>query len=342
MKKYILLLTLVIVFPSILSAEIFAKTGTAGLQFLKIGVDARAIGMGEAYVAVTDDISSVYWNPAGLALKPQNQIFLSHTEWVAGIKYEYVAISKVMSFGTMAFSGALLHMDQMDVTTEEAFGPTGETFTCSDILAGVTYSNAFTDKFSFGLTGKYLRQNLDEHSVNGVSMDLGSIYNTGWKNLTIGMALRNFGPDLKYELDNDGDGLIDEDPFDLLDNDGDGLIDEDGPEIAFQIPMNFSLAVSVDLYNNNNQRLIASAQLDNCVDRRETYNAGLEYKIGTFKIRSGYQFGFEDSYSYSFGFGWTLPTSFAVIDLDYSYSDFGYLTESFLKTPHRLSLKFFF
>ncbi|MCF7792631.1 MAG: PorV/PorQ family protein [Candidatus Cloacimonetes bacterium] len=341
MKKYIWFLLVLIIIPGLLSAEIFAKTGTAGLQFLKIGVDARAIGMGEAYVAVTDDISSVFWNPAGLALKPTDQVFVSHTEWVAGIRYEYVAASKVTDWGTFALSGAVLHMDYMDVTTEEVFGPTGETFTCSDISAGLTYSNAFTDKFSFGITAKYLRENLDEYDVNGVSVDLGSIYNTGWKNLTIGMALRNFGPDLKYDIDNDGDGQTDEDPFDLLDNDGDGLIDEDREEVGFKIPMNFSLAISGDLFRADNQSLIGSVQLDNCVDRRETYNAGLEYKLGTFKIRSGYQFEL-DAATYSFGFGWTIPTSFAVIDLDYAYSNYGDLTESFIKTPHRLSLKFFF
>ena len=341
MKKYIWFLLILIVIPGLLTADIFAKTGTAGLQFLKIGVDARAIGMGEAYVAVTDDISSVYWNPAGLALKLQDQVFVSHTEWVAGIRYEYLAYSKVTNFGTFALSGALLHMGYMDVTTEEEFGPTGETFTCSDISAGITYANSFTDKFSFGLSAKYLRETLDEHAVHGVSVDLGSIYNTGWRNLTIGMALRNFGPDMKYRIDNDGDGQYDEDPFDLLDNDGDGLIDEDREEISFKIPMNFSLGIAADLYRADGQSLIASVQLDNCVDRRETYNAGLEYRLGTFKLRGGYQFGF-DAASYSAGFGLTIPTSFAIIDLDYSYSDFGDLTESFLKTPHRISLKFYF
>ncbi|HPR17015.1 MAG TPA: hypothetical protein PLD62_02100, partial [Candidatus Cloacimonadota bacterium] len=164
---------------------------------------------------------------------------------------------------------------------------------------------------------------------------------TGWKNLTIGMALRNFGPDLKYDLDNDGDGKMDEDPFDLLDNDGDGLIDEDREEIGFKIPMNFALAAAIDLYRTNDQSLVLSGQLDNCVDRTETYNVGCEYKIGSFKIRSGYQFEY-DAASYSAGFGWTIPTSFAIIDLDYSYSNYGDLTESFLETPHRLSLKFFF
>ncbi len=341
MRKYIGIILVLAVLPSLLSAEVFAKTGTAMLQFLKIGVDARAIGMGEAYTAVTNDISSVYWNPAGLALKSQDQVFISHTEWVANIRYEYLAVSRVTTMGTFAFSTGFLYTDWMDVTTEDIFGPTGEQFMSSDLFVGLTYSNSFTEKFSFGFTVKYLRENLDEDSVNGVSVDLGSLYNTGWKNITIGMALRNFGPDLKYELDNDNDGKLDEDPFDLLDNDGDGLIDEDRQEDTFKIPMNFSLGISADLYRVQNQTLIASAQLDNCVDREETYNVGLEYRLAQFRLRSGYQFNY-DAASYSAGLGWTIPTSFAIIDLDYSYSDFGDLTESFIKTPHRLSLKFFF
>lgn len=339
MKKCVVILIILTVIPGMIFADIFPKTGTAGLQFLKIGIDARAIGMGEAYTAVTDDISSVYWNPAGLALKSQNQVMFAHTEWLAGIRYEYVAISKITKMGTFAFSTALLHMDYMDVTDEETFAPTGELFTCYDLMAGITYSNSFTDKFSFGVNIKFLREQLDIYDVNGFAIDIGSLYNTGWNNLTIGMAIKNFGPDLEYKIDEDGDGLLNEDPFDLLDNDGDGLIDEDRDEFPFKIPMGFSLGVAMDLYAMDNQLLLASVQLDNCVDRQETYNIGFEYKIGTFKIRSGYQINY-DAASYSAGFGWTIPTSFAIIDVDYSYTNMGDLTESFLKTPHRLSLKF--
>ena len=107
----------------------------------------------------------------------------------------------------------------------------------------MTYANEYTDKFSFGFTAKYLRENLDEYDVNGMSVDIGSLYNTSWKNLTIGLSLRNFGPDLKYELNNDNDDEFDEDPFDLLDNDGDGLIDATGISAGFglNIPTSFAI-----------------------------------------------------------------------------------------------------
>lgn len=341
MKRYIIILLLAALLPGIVSAEIFPKVGTAGLQFLKLGVDARAIGMGEAYTAVSDDISSVYWNPAGLALRPENQVLFSHTEWVADIQHEFVAASMVTDFGTLALHGSVLHMDYMDVTTEEAFGPTGETFTAYDMAAGLTYSNAFTDKFSFGVTARYLREGLDEYNVNGMSVDIGTLYNTGWKNLTVGMALRNFGPDLQYEIDKDNDGEVDEDPFDLIDNDGDGLIDEDREEADFKLPMNFSLGIMGEVYNYDRHRVIASFQLDSCVDRVETYNLGMEYKFGTFKVRTGYQFELDEA-GLSAGLGWSIPTSFAIFDIDYSYTDMGDLSESFVKSPHRISLKMFF
>ncbi len=336
------LVALITLLPTLLAADIFPKVGTAGLQFLKLGVDGRAIGMGEAYTAVSDDISSVYWNPAGLALSRENQIMFSHTNWFADINHEFFAASRNTDFGALALSISFLHMDYMDITTEEVFGPTGETFSPYNLALGLTYSNQFTDRFSFGFTGKYLRESLGweaQHTVNGYSIDLGTTYNTGWRNMIIGMALRNFGPDLEYTIDNDGDGLFDEDPFDLIDNDGDGLIDEDREEYPFKLPMNFSLGIAIDLYRSGNNALITSIQLDNCVDRMETWNLGAEYKMGTFAIRAGHQFNYDEA-GLSAGFGWRVPVTFAIVDIDYAYTYMGDLEESgLLSKAQRLSLK---
>ncbi|OQY40025.1 MAG: hypothetical protein B6226_00690 [Candidatus Cloacimonetes bacterium 4572_65] len=337
MKK-LLIISLVVLIPIMLMGEIFPKTGTAALQFLKLGIDARATGMGEAYVAVTDDISSVYWNPAGLATKLEQQSFFSHTKWVADISHEYAAVSFTDGIQAFAISASVLHMDDMDVVDEATFGPNGKTFTASDIALGLTYANAFTDKFSFGLTAKYLRENLHDYSVDSYAVDIGSLYNTQWNNLTIGMALRNFGPDVIYEIDNDDDGSTDEDPFDLLDNDGDGLIDEDDEELGFKIPMNYSLGVAVDLMRDDVQSMIFSGQLDNTIDREETWNVGTEYNYKNMSLRGGYQIGYDET-SYSFGAGFVVPTRLATFNIDYSYTDMGDLTEDFVNGVHRFSVK---
>ncbi|MBC8527641.1 MAG: PorV/PorQ family protein [Candidatus Cloacimonetes bacterium] len=344
-KIIIFSLITILIIPTILQADIFAKVGTSGLQFLKISVDARAIGMGEAYTPYVKGASSTYWNPAGLAYTTSTELFLNHLRYVADIKFEYASLATPTSFGVIAFSASLLWMDWMDVTTADEFKPTGEKFTCSDMMAGISYATSLTDKFSLGLTGKYLRQNLDEYDINGWSVDLGTLYNTGWQDLTIGMSLRNFGPEMKYTLDNDLDGLIDEDLFDLLDNDQDGLIDEDREELAFTVPMNFSLGVAMNLLESDMQSLNTVFQLDNCVDRLETYNIGAEYRVGTFFLRSGYQFNL-NCQKLSYGLGWKTSTPFAIVDIDVAYTPFGDLEEkvdnSFLTGPIRLSLKMVF
>ena len=111
--------------------------------------------------------------------------------------------------------------------------------------------------------------------------------------------------------------------------------------MPFKIPMNFSLGVSGEIIERNEDNasyLIASFQLDSYVDRQETYNLGFEYKIGKLFLRSGYQFEY-DAAGFNSGFGFMIPLREYIVKLDYSYSDFGDLTESFLKTPHRFTVK---
>jgi hypothetical protein len=343
MKKLMILLALVSILPATLSADVFAKVGTAGMQFLKLGVDARAEGMAEAFTAVSNDVSSIYYNPGGLALAEENQVFFMHKLYVADIQQEYLAASFLSDYGTFGVHFNFLHMDDMDVIKEELFAANGETFTCIDFSSGLTYSNAFTDKFSFGFTLKYLQETLGEYNSYGFSFDLGSQYNVGWQNLTIGMALRDYGPNMKFEIDNDDDGQTDEDPFDLIDNDGDGLVDEDREELDHKIPMTFSLGVAIDAFRDDLQYLVLSGQVDNVVDRKETFNVGAEYKYSVFVARAGYHINGEEIASgASFGFGFLIPTSFSTISVDFSHTEMGDLQEDFMNADNRFSIKLTF
>ncbi|MCD4650381.1 MAG: hypothetical protein K8S56_01130, partial [Candidatus Cloacimonetes bacterium] len=109
-----------------------------------------------------------------------------------------------------------------------------------------------------------------------------------------------------------------------------------------------------DLYGNRQKAsyLIGSFQIDNCVDRKETFNLGLEYRFGVFFLRSGMQLGYTtgdedrgmivDLYGNprpTFGAGWLVPISIAIMHVDWAYTEMGYLEESFLKSAHRLSIK---
>src|SRR5262245_49352629 len=76
----------------VISSGWAASGGTTGAEILKIGVGARAIAMGEAYTAMADDVSSLYWNPAGLALMQERTASFMYNQMVRDMSYQNAAI----------------------------------------------------------------------------------------------------------------------------------------------------------------------------------------------------------------------------------------------------------
>lgn len=68
-----------------------SKRGTVAAPFLNISQGARATAMGSAFVAVADDPTAVFWNPAGVARLRQNGFAVDHTQWIADLKYNFIA-----------------------------------------------------------------------------------------------------------------------------------------------------------------------------------------------------------------------------------------------------------
>jgi hypothetical protein len=114
-----------LLFPLIvLKAQVFPtlggqRAGISTAQFLKIGVGGRATAMGDAFVAISDDVSSLYWNPAGLVLSKKNEIIFSHNTWVVDIYHDFFGASYHLSSNdAVGISLTSLHMEDMQVTTE--------------------------------------------------------------------------------------------------------------------------------------------------------------------------------------------------------------------------------
>lgn len=120
-KKIIFGLLSVTVFcePAFLNAQ--SNAPKYSNEFLAVGVGARALGMGNAYVAISDDITSGYWNPAGLlGIKSNAQLSLMHAEYFAGIaKYDYAGFAvRVDSSSVLAFSAVRFGVDNIANTTD--------------------------------------------------------------------------------------------------------------------------------------------------------------------------------------------------------------------------------
>ncbi|MFN3875423.1 MAG: PorV/PorQ family protein, partial [Flavobacteriales bacterium] len=90
-------------------------------EFLAVGVGARALGMGGAFVSVVSDVTSGYWNPTGLlGVRGDLQIGAMHSEWFAGIaKYDYIGLAKpVDSASTLGFSFIRFGIDNIPNTID--------------------------------------------------------------------------------------------------------------------------------------------------------------------------------------------------------------------------------
>jgi hypothetical protein len=315
---------LLLIFLSVveLSAQLFPtlggqRAGISTAQFLKIGVGSRATAMGDAFVAVANDVSSLYWNPAGLVLSNKNEIMFSHNNWIVDIGHEFFGTSYHLSQNdAIGIALSSLHMEDMAVTTEvNPFG-TGEYFSFSDFAISATYSRKMTDQFSFGATVRYFEETLDKLKMRGILVDLGTYYWTGLGSTRFAVTITNFGnelaPDGKIKLFGGR---------------------EKTQWQSFSPPTMFRIGFALEPYQNLEHRITTSIQLNHPNDNSENVSTGLEYAWHEmFFIRGGYKINVDEQ-DLSFGVGFNIDLDIAEFTMDYSFANF-----ERLGSAHRFSI----
>jgi len=285
------------------------RVGTSAGTFLKIGVGARPVGMGGAFVAVANDPTTIYWNPAGIAGLLRNQVIVSHTDWPAEIDYEFVAailpVSKLG--GSIGVQIGSLRTDLNETTELQPYG-TGRTFTYTDYVAGLSYGRRFTDKLLIGGTFKYIHENLGLDvggtTVNTWLIDVGSIYYIGYGSLRIGVALANFGPDFSPSGEYTAPS-------------GSEVRDYD----SFNPPTQFRWGVAWEPIENDDMALTTALEVSQPADNNQAYKAGLEWSIRrTVALRTGYDFN-ADALNWSAGAGVTGDVGVLRGTVDYAFTD---------------------
>jgi hypothetical protein len=286
------------------------KVGTAATQFLKIGVSARAVGMGDAFVALADDASGLYYNPAAITQVLGGEAILSHVDLYhgSGISYEFGGVVLPMYIGTgrVGFSFQALRTDDMAETTPVDPEGTGRNFRSSEYGIATTYALELTDKFSLGFSFRFISSSLakldgirDEPAVDGSAaswgVDVGTMYRTGYRGINFGMAISNFGPDITYER-------------------------EPAP-----LPINFKVGGTVDLYRDGMQALVLALEGSHPNDAAERANLGGEYVYGDWvALRGGYRFNYDDE-------GWSVGGGAYLVGgnvrFDYAYTKMESLTD---------------
>ena len=148
--------------------------GQETAAFLKIGVGARALGMGNAYTAVADDVSAMAWNPAGLARISRPELGATHAELTTDTRYDFVGFAQPTKLGT--FGAAANYLSQGTIEGRDVNGAPAAGYTASDEAVNLSFASRMTSALGLGANVKYIRSSIADASAQSYALDLGGQY----------------------------------------------------------------------------------------------------------------------------------------------------------------------
>ena len=182
---------IIFVLICLISTNIFAA-GETGLSFLKIGVGARATAMGEAFTAVSDDATGMFWNPAGTAWYLDRFVHFTHNSWIQGINHEVANVCFPAFSGTLGFGLVLNNVDDLERRTIASEEPVG-TFSAHDFSFSANYARMFGERLSVGANVKYINEKIYFETASGYAADIGVKYKVFDSGLSVGAVVQNLG-----------------------------------------------------------------------------------------------------------------------------------------------------
>lgn len=288
----------------------FTKVGLAGGQFLKIGVGARGTGMAGAYSALGNDVTSIFWNPAGIAGVERYAADFSQTLWFAGMTHSFAAV--VIPVGEKFRLGASFtgfSSGDINVTTTAQQEGNGGIYNVSDIAIGVTLAGHLTEQFSFGATAKYVQHAFTNMSASGFVFDIGTRYNTGFNGLVLGFSINSLGTQQAF----DGPDITRTNP--PVNGTNTSPLDMQLQTASFSMPLSFRAGVGLDLCKGVvfeqevdgdgvlQHSWTTAFDFETYSDVPEQFAIGTEYTWKEFvSLRAGYRFG-SDQFGLAGGIG---------------------------------------
>ena len=303
-NRLILAAALVGSLPVALAAQINNNNtayGTTAAEFLLLGAGARGTALGGAYASIASDVSALYYNPAGAALMSRPGAMVGTYDYVAGTRYTWGGIAFPFGGGarTMGLQiGTFGFHDQPVYTVDQPEG-TGSVYSVSETFAGLTYAENFSDRFSAGITAKFITDKLGEASGSAFGIDFGTNFHAMLSNhpIKFSFTLVNLGTDLSYGGDalNAGvprEPLPGEDPVPGLDQPA--RLRTKG----FPLPTTFRVGLAYDLLAGANNRLTLLSDFNQPNNNSAGFVVGGEWAMQRLG-GSGFGVALRGSYSYT-------------------------------------------
>ncbi len=325
--KIFLQVTLIstVLFAQYENEQIITKSGTTVAQFLKIGVDARSTAMGNAGVGLTSNLSSMFWNPAGLATLKGVGVQFGNNDWLAKMKHQYIFTGiSLPGAGVLGFGVISLSSPEDLVRTVVKPEGTGEKFSTNDLAVNLSYAQSLTDKFSLGGSIKYIQQNIWHATAHTFAADIGALFTTPFNGIRLGASISNYGGKMKLE-GRDQKISVDPDPV----NQGNvEFINANLETESFPIPLYFRVGLSGELINSSNLKLTYGIDALHPNDNSEYLNLGMEAVFSDLvSVRAGYPSLFKEESiegpTFGAGLNYRIWQTATMIKIDYSVADYG-------------------
>jgi hypothetical protein len=326
-KKLIMTLILAAFIMQPILAQTVTKTGTTAAKFLSIGVGARANAMGGAYSSVANDVSAIYWNPAGIASVNETQTLFTYTKMFADINVNYFGfVIPAGDYGTFGASVTALNVGDMDVTTEFLPEGTGEKFSAGSYAFTLSYAKFITENFAVGANVKYIRESIYNSSASGIAFDIGTIFTTPFYGIKFASSISNYGSKMQMS----GDDLLvrhDPDPQRAGNNQ---TIDAYYKTDEFELPLRLQIGISRDFKILDEHRLTLAIDATHPNDNNQWVNIGSEISLfnDLISLRGGYKTLFlkDTQEGLTLGAGIKYDgLGFFKISVDYSYQQLKFL-----------------
>lgn len=290
------------------------EPGTAGANFLKMGVGPRQIGMGEAQAAAADDVYAAYWNPAGLTRLRYPEVGLMYHQSFEDVSHQYLGYAHPFAFGGVIAAGLTrLSVDSFD-SRDAVGGLTGQV-NASDTAAGLSYAHPVGKlmadgplALSLGATLKFVEEKLGRASAQAFGADVGFVVSDPRRKLgnlargmRFGFVASNLGKGLKFSRD------------------------------TAPLPTLYKVGAAQD-FKVWGDPLLVALDLSAPKDAPVYVSLGAEYWLKRIlALRVGYRSGQDEGPGIRAGIGFRIK----FFEVDYAFAGFGVLGGS-----HRAGLKF--
>lgn len=304
------------------------RVGQSGWQFLKINGDARVSALGDSYAALAHNgANAIFGNPATLGDVENFDVVFNRTNWIADIGYQSLGVVKNFAdIGIVGVSIASINYGDIPETINSPIPGenstealvTGRTFSAGDFAIGLTFTRNITSQLTIGGNIRWIKETIADVSMTNWSLDLGTLFYTGYRSLRIGFTARNFGPDSHLVGYNEA---LKTEPVDI------------------RMPLDFRIGVAMDFFDYSESKNLLTVSLDgnHPNDGPEKFRIGCEYTYDKiFSLRGGYKFNYDEE-SFTFGAGINYPISGYEFKFNYAYVNFGVL-----KQVHMFTLGFDF